>query len=101
MFEMNEWFNTQKTYTPEQVAKTKADFAATVQRASAEDLQLILSDINAKLKILETPEAQDARAWLGHYLSILSKQKARRSVEKAAPTRLDDRAATGAGSGGD
>ena len=34
MFEMNEWFNAQKTYTPEQVAKTKANFAATVQRAA-------------------------------------------------------------------
>jgi hypothetical protein len=84
MFEMNEWFNAQKMYTPAQVAKTKADFAATVQRASAADLQLILDDINSKLKILETPEAQDARAWLAHYLSILSKQK-REEVLKKLP----------------
>jgi len=75
MYVMNEWLRTQKRYTPDQVAKIQAGFSAKVQRMSAEQLQFMLDDMDTKLKILETPEAQDARAWLGHYLSILSDQK--------------------------
>jgi hypothetical protein len=82
MFELNEWLQTQKRYTPEQVAKIKSDFSAKVQRMSADQLQFMLGDIDAKLKVLETPQAQDARAWLGHYLSILSDQKREEVLRK-------------------
>jgi hypothetical protein len=75
MFEMNEWLSAQRLYTPEQVAKIKTDFRAKVNRMTAGELQFMLDDMDAKFQILETPQAQDARAWLAQYLSILSDKK--------------------------
>ena len=75
MFEMSEWLSAQKIYSPEQVAKIKADFSAKVSRMSAEQLEYMLADLDAKFKVLETPQAQEARAWLAQYLSILSDKK--------------------------
>ena len=72
MFELNEWFRTQPIYTPEEVARLKADFSARVDTMSAAELQLVLADLDAKFRILETPQAKEVRAWLGNYLAILS-----------------------------
>ncbi len=82
MYEMNEFLKSQKRYTPEQVVQIKANFSAKVQRMSADQLQFMLNDMDAKLKILATPQAQEARAWLGHYLSILSDQKREEVLRK-------------------
>ena len=75
MFEMNEWLTAQRIYSPSQVAKIKADFSAKVARISADQLEFMLEDMDAKFKILETPQAREARAWLAQYLSILSDKK--------------------------
>ncbi len=72
MLELNEWFATQQIYTPEQVTKIKADFAARVDVMSAHELQFVLQDLEAKFDVLDTQEAREVRAWLGSYLSILS-----------------------------
>jgi hypothetical protein len=75
MFEMNEWLNAQKLYDAKQVAAIKSSFNARVSKMSAAELQFMLSDMEAKFQILETPEAQDARAWLAQYLSLLADKK--------------------------
>ncbi|MGD9721084.1 MAG: hypothetical protein AB7O59_03400 [Pirellulales bacterium] len=82
MFELNEWLGSQRIYTPEQVARIKADFSAKVKRLSAEELGFMLDDMDAKFKVLETPQAQDARAWVAQYLSILSDKKRAEVVGK-------------------
>ena len=84
MFEMNEWLSAQQIYDAQQVAKIKSDFAAKVQKMSAGELQFMLGDMEAKFQILDTKEAEDARAWLGHYLSILS-DKSREEVISRLP----------------
>ncbi|MGD9722789.1 MAG: hypothetical protein AB7O59_15755 [Pirellulales bacterium] len=72
MFEMSEWLNNQHVYTPAEVTRIKADFTARVNGMSAGELQTLLADVEHKLRILDTPEAREVRAWLGSYLAILS-----------------------------
>ena len=75
MFRINEWLGAQRAYDAKQVAKIKADFSARVAKMPADEMQFVLDDLNEKFKILDTKDAEDARAWLAHYLSILSDKK--------------------------
>lgn len=75
IFELGEWLSAQVVYTPAQVRNIKADFNRKVEKMSSHDLEYLLDDLDAKFKILETPEARDARSWLGQYLSVMSDQK--------------------------
>ena len=84
MFELNEWFASQKLYTPEQVTKMKANFSAKVEKMSASELQFVLMDMEQKFQILDSKEAQEARAWLGSYMSVLT-AKGRAEVLKRIP----------------
>jgi hypothetical protein len=75
IFELGEWLSAQVVYTPAQVRNLKADFNRKVEKMSSHDLEYLLDDLDAKFKILETPEARDARSWMGQYLSVMSDQK--------------------------
>lgn len=75
IFELGEWLSSQAIYTPAQVRNIKADFNHKVERMTANDLEYLLDDLDAKFKILDTPEARDARAWVAQYLSVMSDQK--------------------------
>ena len=75
MFELNEWLRVQNVYPPDEVARIKADFAARVNQMSAKELQFVLSDLEAKFRILDSREAREVRAWLGNYLSIISDRR--------------------------
>ena len=72
MFELNEWFRSQTIYTPEEVAKFRSDFKDQVDKMSAKELQDVISDMEAKFRILDTPEVQEVRAWFGRYISLLA-----------------------------
>jgi len=84
IFELGEWLATQEIYTPEQVRQIKTDFNRRVAGMTSYELEYLLDDLDAKFKILETPEAKDARAWVGQYLSVMSDRK-RASVLKDVP----------------
>jgi hypothetical protein len=75
MFEMNEWLLTQPFYNKEQVEDLKSRLAANVARASASDLQSMLDDMETKFQILDNQQAQEARAWMAHYLSVVTQKK--------------------------
>jgi hypothetical protein len=75
IFELGEWLSSQAIYTPAQVRNIKADFNHKVEKMTASDLEYLLDDLDAKFKILDTPEARDARAWVAQYLSVMSDQK--------------------------
>jgi hypothetical protein len=75
IFELGEWLSAQSIYTPTQVRNIKADFNRKVEQMSPHDLEYLLDDLDAKFKILDTPEAQDARSWVAQYLSVMSDQK--------------------------
>lgn len=75
IFELGEWLSSQQIYTPDQVHAIKADFNRRVAGMSSYELEYLLDDLDAKFTVLDTPEAKDARAWVGQYLAAMSDQK--------------------------
>lgn len=75
IFELGEWLSSQQIYTPDQVHAIKADFNRRVARMSSYELEYLLDDLDAKFKVMDSPEARDARAWVGQYLAAMSDQK--------------------------
>jgi len=75
IFELGEWLSSQQIYTPDQVHAIKADFNRRVAGMSSYELEYLLDDLDAKFKVMDTPEARDARAWVGQYLAAMSDQK--------------------------
>ena len=84
IFELGEWLATQQIYTAEQVRQIKIDFNRRVAAMSSYELDYLLDDLDAKFKILDTPEAKDARSWVGQYISAMSDRK-RAEVLKDVP----------------
>jgi hypothetical protein len=75
IFELGEWLGQQQLYTPAQVDRIKADFNRRVAGMSSYELEYLLDDLDAKFKVMDSPEARDARAWVGQYLSAMSDSK--------------------------
>lgn len=92
IFEFGQWLTTQTIYSPEEVAQIKHDFNERVARMSSYELTYLLDDLDAKLAILATPEAQDAKAWMGEYLSAMSDSKRARELQQV-PDRAEMTAA--------
>ncbi len=84
IFELGEWLSAQQIYSPQQVNRIKADFNRRVAGMSSYELEYLLEDLDAKFKIMETPEAKDAKAWIGQYMAVMSDQK-RAEVLKDVP----------------
>lgn len=84
IFELGEWLDTQEIYPPKQVMKIKADFNQRVAKMSSYELAYLLEDLEAKFKVIDSPEAKEARAWVGQYLSAMSDRK-REEVLKDIP----------------
>jgi len=72
IFEFGRWLSTQSIYTPEEVNQIKFDFNKRVAGMSSYELEYLLDDLDEKLAILATPEAQDAKAWMGEYMAAMS-----------------------------
>jgi hypothetical protein len=92
IFEFGQWLTTQTIYSPEEVVQIKSDFNDRVARMSSYELTYLLDDLDAKLSILATPEAQDAKAWMGEYLSAMSDSKRARELQQV-PDRAEMTAA--------
>lgn len=84
IFEFNEWLTSQPIYTPQQVAQIKDQFNHRVAEMNAEELTYLLNDLEAKMQLINTPEAREARAWMAQYLSVMSDRK-RADVLKDVP----------------
>ncbi len=84
MFELDEWLKVQQVYSPQRVRQIKADLAKRISEMSSYDLEYLLDNLDTKLRILEGPDATDARAWLGRYLSVMSDER-RAALLKDAP----------------
>ncbi|NDC62618.1 MAG: hypothetical protein EBZ59_01205 [Planctomycetia bacterium] len=84
IFELGEWLATQKIYPPKEVVRIKANFNHRVEKMSSYELEYLLDDLDAKFKILDAPEAKEARAWVGQYMSVMSDRK-REEVLKDVP----------------
>jgi hypothetical protein len=75
IFELGEWLSTQKIYPPKEVVRIKSEFNHRVAKMSSNEVEYLLDDLDAKFKVLDTPEAQEARAWVGQYLSVMSDRR--------------------------
>lgn len=84
IFELSEWLSSQQIYSPQEVNRIKADFNRRVAGMSSYEVEYLLQDLDAKFKIMESPEAKDARAWVGQYLAAMSDSK-RAEVLKDVP----------------
>ncbi|RLS30959.1 MAG: hypothetical protein DWH79_09675 [Planctomycetota bacterium] len=88
IFELGEWLSSQQIYPPKEVIRIKSDFNRRVSRMTSHELEYLLDDLEAKFKVMETPEAQEARAWVGQYLSAMSDRR-RDDVLKDVPNVVD------------
>lgn len=75
IFELGEWLSSTPIYTPQQVTRIKADFNQRVAGMSSYELEYLLDDLDTKFKIIDAPEAREAREWVGQYLSVMSDRK--------------------------
>jgi aromatic ring-cleaving dioxygenase len=64
-----EWLSVQRLYPKDQVPRLKAQFNQMVRSMNADQLQAWLAEMEQKVNILMSPEAQDVRDWLGYYVS--------------------------------
>lgn len=88
MFEFNAWLDDQPVYGRDQVRRIRGDLAARVMAMSSYEIDYLLDTLDAKVKILHSPPARDAQAWLGRYLAVMSDAE-RARVLRAVPSILD------------
>lgn len=86
--ELGSWLATQSVYTPSQVRRIKVQFNDRVAAMSSYELEYLLDSLSAKLRLLDTAEARDAKAWLGEYLSAMSDAR-RAQAMRNVPNILD------------
>ncbi|MFM9057593.1 MAG: hypothetical protein ACKOSQ_00430 [Planctomycetaceae bacterium] len=90
--EFGGWLAAQTIYTPAEVRGIKNRFNDRVAAMSSYELEYLLDSLTAKLDLLGTPEAQDAKAWLGEYLFAMSDVRRAEELRKL-PNLLDMNAA--------
>lgn len=98
MSEYQKWVSSQAIYTTDDVKRMNAKISAAVGSMSASDLQEYLDDWQAKLKVLNGQNFQEAQAWLGAYLEPCTdgyraktlKQLGLSDVAKMSATQLED-----------
>lgn len=82
VYEFGRWLSSQTIYTPAEVNQIKLDFNDRVQGMTSYELEYLLDDLDAKLAILASPEAQDAKAWMGEYLAAMSDRQRALELQK-------------------
>lgn len=86
--ELGGWLSTQTVYPPAEVRRIKLQFNDRVAAMSSYELEYLLDSIAAKLRLLDTAEARDAKAWLGEYLAAMSDARRAREL-RDVPDILD------------
>lgn len=78
MHEFNEWLSVQSLYDAQQVQSIKARLDAGVARMTATELQAFLVDLQGKMAVLTSQQAQDAQAFVAETLAVASPAYAKR-----------------------
>src|SRR5690606_18906179 len=79
--EFHKWLSIQVVYSPQQVEQIKARFDVEIQKMSAAELQHFLDQWDAKLKVLLGKDADEAREWLGQFLSAAADGYRKQTLE--------------------
>jgi hypothetical protein len=91
--EYQKWLASQAIYTPADVERMKSNLLAQVQNMSAADLQGFLDDWQARLKVLNGRDFQEAQQWLGEYLSVVTDGFRRRTLQNLGITDVSNMSA--------
>jgi hypothetical protein len=67
--EFNEWLSVQTLYDDDEVAAMRASLAERVASMSPGELEDFLDDMERRLDVLLSPEADDARLWLSQFMA--------------------------------
>jgi len=70
--EFHNWLSVQTLYDEQQVAEMRRDLATRIDQMSYPELEQALAQMEARLAVLLSDDAQDARAWVAQYLSVLA-----------------------------
>jgi hypothetical protein len=84
--EFQKWLASQAIYTPADVERMKANLLAQVQNMPAAELQGFLDDWQARLKVLNGRDFQEAQQWLGEFLSVVTDGFRRRTLQNLGVT---------------
>ena len=86
--EFDLWLASQTVYTPAQARAIRADLDRRVAEMTSYEAEYLLDTLDAKLRILDSPAARDAREWLGRYLAVMADHN-RAEVVAELPNVLD------------
>jgi hypothetical protein len=70
MREFDEWLSVQQVYRPEELAAIKKELRERVAHMSPPELERFLDEMEARLRVLKSPEAEDARVWLKQFMAV-------------------------------
>lgn len=68
--EFEQWLSVQQVYRPEEVVAITKELRERVSRMSPPELERFLDEMEARLRVLKSPEADDARLWLKQFMAV-------------------------------
>ncbi|MCE2727186.1 MAG: hypothetical protein LW698_10460 [Planctomycetaceae bacterium] len=86
--EFDAWLEVQPVYTPAQARALRADLDRRMAAMTSYEVEYLLDALDAKLRILDSPAARDAREWLARYLAVMADHR-REEVLAELPNILD------------
>jgi hypothetical protein len=86
--EFDAWLEVQPVYTPAQARALRADLDRRMAAMTSYEVEYLLDALDAKLRILDSPAARDAREWLARYLAVMADHR-REEVLAELPNVLD------------
>jgi hypothetical protein len=79
----NHWLSIQQSYSGEEVAAIKSELATRIDNMSADQLEVFLQEMEDRLDVLLSPEAEEARDWLAQVLSVKRNPEEQRRRKRA------------------
>jgi hypothetical protein len=66
---LNEWLSIQQVYTAEQVATIRSELSARASQMTPRELEQFMHDMEERLEVLTSAQADEARQWLAHFFA--------------------------------
>jgi hypothetical protein len=85
--EFNEWLSVQTIYTPDEIAAIKTNLRESIANKSPRELEDFMTDMERRLDVLLSPEAEDARLWLKQFMAVAVDPE--RQLGRARPDLLN------------
>jgi hypothetical protein len=83
-----QWLTTQPIYTPNQIKKINEQLNAEIQSMPTSEMQGFIDDWQAKLKVLNGKDFQEAQDWLGAYMTNMAQGYRRNYLQSMGLTNI-------------